>query len=297
MASWQAHVVNFLTRRFVRVPLLRSPTLATIRKVFNARQPPIPKGCTAIQANIGGIDGERMTVEGMTATGTMLYLHGGAFVACSPITHRPLTSWFAKRGWRVFAPDYRLAPEFRFPAQIEDITAVYRAMLDRGVNPKQLVVAGDSAGGNLALALCLSLRSANLPQPAALALMSPVTDLAWSGDSIRHNTERCAMFSQSILPVGAELYLGRHDPRDPLVSPYYADLDGLPPMIFHVGRNEILLDDSVRMAEQAQAAGIDVQIKTWPVVPHVWQMLHRWLPEGRQSLETIDDFLRANIKR
>jgi acetyl esterase/lipase len=134
-----------------------------------------------------------------------------------------------------------------------------------------------------------------MPQPAAIALLSPVTDFTWSGASTTDNSDRCAMFSKDILPVGAHLYLGTHDPRDPLASPYYADLKNLPPMVFQVGEDEILLDDSVRVAEHARQAGIEVEIKTWPVVPHVWQMVHRLLPEARESLRLVDTFLRKHL--
>jgi acetyl esterase/lipase len=296
MASWQARVVKTLCKFMIKRPLTRSPDKDTIRRVFNISRSPAPRDCTAMNETVGGVRGERMTAAGVASMGAMLYLHGGAYVACSPQTHRPLTSWFARKGWSVFAPDYRLAPEHRFPAQLEDAIAVYKAMLANGVDARRLVVAGDSAGGNLTLALCLSLRTLGLPQPAAIALLSPVTDFTWSGASIEANSERCAMFSKTVLPSGTKLFLGDHDPRDPLASPYYADLKGLPPMIFHASGDEILLDDSVRVAEHAKQAGIDVQIKVWPVVPHVWQMLHPFIPEGRASLAIMHDFLRNHLQ-
>jgi acetyl esterase/lipase len=139
------------------------------------------------------------------------------------------------------------------------------------------------------------LRAQGLPQPAAMALFSPVTDFTWSGASIAGNSERCAMFSESILPLASRLYLDRHNPRDPLASPYFADLQGLPPMVFHVSSDEILLDDSLRVADHAREAGIEVQIQTWPVVPHVWQMLHPWIPEARESLQRVQTFLAARL--
>jgi epsilon-lactone hydrolase len=296
MASWQAHVVTFIAKRTIKRPLVKAPGTATIRKVFNQSVRTSRRGFKTEPATLGGVRGEWITVDGAKPAGTLLYLHGGAYVACSPATHRPLTSWFAKQGWRVFVPDYRLAPEHRFPSQIEDAVAVYRAILDSGVDPKSLAVAGDSAGGNLTLALCLSLRDLKMPQPAALALLSPVTDFAWTGESIESNSDRCAMFAKSILPVGAELYLGTHDRKDPLASPYYADLKGLPPMVFHASSDEILRDDSIRTAENARKSGIDTQVQTWPVVPHVWQMLHAFIPEGRESLKLIDTFLRGRIR-
>jgi epsilon-lactone hydrolase len=295
VATWQAHVVTAICKFAIKRPLNRSQSKETIRKVFNATRPPVPRDCTAIDEVIGGVRGERMNASDVASIGTMLYLHGGAYVACSPQTHRPLTSWFARQGWDVFAPDYRLAPEHRFPAQLDDAIAVYKALLTNGVDPKKLVMAGDSAGGNLTLALCLSLRANNLPQPAAIALFSPVTDFTWSGASIEANSGRCAMFSKDVLPAGAHHFLGNHDPRDPLASPYYADLKGLPPMIFQASGDEILLDDSIRVAEHAKQAGIDVQVKVWPVVPHVWQMLHPFIPEGRESLRIANEFLRRHI--
>ncbi|HYM33886.1 MAG TPA: alpha/beta hydrolase, partial [Steroidobacteraceae bacterium] len=291
----QAHVVSWICKLAVKRPLVKSPTVATIRRVFNARHPPVPRGCTAKTDSVGGVPGEWMTADGVVSVGSMLYLHGGAYVGCSPVTHRPLTSWFAKQGWRVFAPDYRLAPENQFPAQIDDAVAVYRALLAGGVDPKKLAVAGDSAGGNLTLALCLALRNASVPLPSAIALLSPVTDFTWSSPSIQSNSKRCAMFSKEILPFGAEYYLGAHDRRDPLASPAFAELKGLPPMIFHASSDEILCDDSVRAAERAKQAGVEVQIQTWPVVPHVWQMLHRWIPEGRDSLSLVNQFLQAHV--
>ncbi|MBC7982911.1 MAG: alpha/beta hydrolase [Candidatus Obscuribacterales bacterium] len=295
MASWQAHVANFILRRTVRAKLVRSPTPETLRKAFGTMRPAVPRDCAATQAVVGGIRGEWLRTRRGDSRGTLLYLHGGAHVACSPVTHRPLTSAFAKHEWQVFAPDYRLAPEHRFPAGLHDVVAAYRGLLADGVEPKSLVVAGDSAGGNLALALCLSLRAANVPMPAALALFSPVTDFAWTGESIRTNSDSCAMFSHQILPHGTQFYLGGHNPRDPLVSPVYADLSGLPPMLVHASEHEILRDDSVRIAERAQQAGVHVEFKTWPNVPHVWQMAHRWMPEGRESLELVHEFLRRYV--
>jgi monoterpene epsilon-lactone hydrolase len=295
-ASWQARVATFFTRRFVRARLVRSPDVTTIRKTFNATKQRVPRGCHAREDILGGVRGEWMSAEGVTPMATMLYLHGGAYVACSPQTHRPITSWFARHGWRVFAPDYRLAPEHRFPAQIKDAVAVYRTLLETGVAHTQIVVAGDSAGGNLSLALCLSLRAAGLPQPAAIALFSPVTDFAWTGTSIAENSERCAMFSREILPRGTTYYLGDHNPRDPLASPQYADLNGLPPMCVQVGEDEVLRDDSIRLAQRAKQAGIEANLRVWPTVPHVWQLLHKWIPEGRESLQQSQDFLARHIQ-
>jgi monoterpene epsilon-lactone hydrolase len=301
MASWQAHLANFVLRRTVKARLVRSPTPETIRKSLGSMRPGIPRDCVATQTIVGGINGEWMQskhrVSETAKARTMLYLHGGAHIACSPVTHRPITSALAKQGWRVLSPDYRLAPEHRFPAGLQDAVATYSGLLDAGTDPKHLVIAGDSAGGNLALSLCLSLRAANAPLPAALVLFSPVTDFAWTGDSIRANSASCSMFAHQILPIGTQLYLGEHDPRDPLASPIYADLSGLPPMVLHVSEHEILRDDSLRLAERAKQAGVTVELKTWPSVPHVWQMAHQFMPEGRESLRLVGAFLDRHVPR
>jgi acetyl esterase/lipase len=223
----------------------------------------------------------------------LLYLHGGGYFGCSAESHRPITVFFALQGFRVFAPDYRLAPENRFPAAVDDAVAVYRGLLSAGYPPERIVIAGESAGGGLTLSLMLSLRSVGVPLPAAAALYSPWTDLAATGDSIRTNSERCAMFCGSDVAASARYYLGDADPRNPLASPLYADLAGLSPLLIHVGADEVLRDDSTRLAEGARAAGVSVDLKIWPVVPHAWQLVPHLIPEARQSLRETTTFLRA----
>src|SRR2546427_9695184 len=140
----------------------------------------------------------------------------------------------------------------------------------------------------------LALRAAGVPLPAAAALFSPWTDLAATGDSIRTNTDRCAMFEGAGVAYSARYYLGDTDPRNPLASPLYADLTGLPPLLIHVGADEVLRDDSTRLAERARAAGVAVELKIWPVVPHAWQLVPHLIPEGRASLREAAEFLRAH---
>jgi acetyl esterase/lipase len=240
---------------------------------------------------MGGVAGE--WVEPDSASATLLYLHGGGYVACSAQMHRPITIAFAQRGLRVFAPDYRMAPEHLFPAAVEDAVAVYRALLERG---EKIVVGGDSAGGGLALALMLSLRDAGLPLPSAAVLFSPWTDLAATGESLIANDRRCAMFRGANIGPTARHYLGSADPRNPLASPLYADLKHLPPLLIQVGKDEVLLSDSTRLAERARAAGVAVDIKIWPVVPHLWQLVPR-MPEARKSLREASEFLLSSEER
>ena len=171
--------------------------------------------------------------------------------------------------------------------------AFYRALLGAGYSADRIVVAGESAGGGLALSLMLALRAAGVPLPAAAALFSPWTDLAATGDSIRTNSDRCAIFNGLDVAASARYYLGDTDPRNPLASPLYADLSGLPPLLIHVGADEVLRGDSTRLAERARAAGVSVEQKIWPVVPHAWQLAPHLIPEARQSLRESADFFHA----
>jgi acetyl esterase/lipase len=237
-------------------------------------------------ATIGGVAGEWLR-PAAGSDATLLYLHGGGYFACSAMTHRPITAGFALRGLNVFSANYRLAPEHPFPAAVEDAVAVYRGLLASGIAPGRLTVAGDSAGGGLTLAMLVSLRDAGAPLPAAAVLFSPWTDLAGTGASVKTNAKRDAMFPGEGMERMSAVYLQGASALDPLASPVYADLRGLPPMLIHAGSYEILLDDSTRVA----AAAADVRLRTWPVVPHVWQ-LFKFLPETRQSMDEAARFLR-----
>ena len=265
--------------------------IAHVRAVFGGGALlPAPAGVRFRPDRLGGVPGE--WAESRDPAGVaLLYLHGGGFVACSPRTHRPLTGWFARRGFRVFAPDYRLAPEHPFPAAVEDSVAAWRGLVGREADAARVAVAGDSAGGTLALALMLALRDAGSPPPCAAALFSPATDLAGTGASLRENARRDAMFRPGGLRHLAAAYLGDADPRAPLASPLYGDLAGLPPLLLHAGEREALRDDSVRLAERARAAGVEVESRIWPVVPHAWQFAHAFVPEARRSLESARAFL------
>jgi acetyl esterase/lipase len=223
----------------------------------------------------------------------MLYLHGGGYFACSPQTHRSITGAYAIRGLSVFTPDYRLAPEHPFPAALEDALAVYRAMLTRF--PAGFALGGDSAGGGLALALLLAAKAEGLPMPACAVLFSPWTDLAGTGASITTNLKRDSMLFAPRLAEAADIYLAGADPKNPLASPLYGELAGLPPMLIQVGRPEILLDDSTRLAARARAAGVPAELTIWENLPHVWQVSQIFLPESRQALDQAAAFAKARL--
>ena len=295
MASWQAKTTSFVLRHWFKPRLARTPDALSARKVMSGGpEMPVPRGVRTASATVGGIEGEWVTAEGVPTVATLLYLHGGGYFACTPRMYRPVTSSFALAGFRTFAPDYRLAPEHPFPAGLEDAIAAYRGLLqDHAAH--ELVVAGDSAGGGLSVALLLSLRERGIPLPAAAALFSPFVDLAATGESARTNSSRCAMFTSESFGRAAQYYLGDRDRCAPLASPLYADLQGLPPLLIHVGTDETLLDDSRRLAERAQRAGVKTHLKIWPAVPHVWQLFQRWIPEGRSSLREAGMFFAREV--
>jgi monoterpene epsilon-lactone hydrolase len=295
MASWQARTTSFVLRHWFKPKLARTPDALSARKVMNGGPSmPMPRGVRTSPATVGGVDGEWVTADSVPTVATLLYLHGGGYFACTPKTHRAVTTSFALAGFRTFAPDYRLAPEHPFPAGLEDAVAAYRGLLQDHA-PRQLVVAGDSAGGGLSVALLLSLRERGIPLPAAAALFSPFVDLAATGESARSNSSRCAMFMPESFGRAAQYYLGDGDRRAPLASPLYADLQGLPPLLIHVGADETLLDDSRRLADRAQRAGVKTELKIWPAVPHVWQLFQSWIPEGRSSLREAGMFFAREV--
>ncbi|MGC2831741.1 MAG: alpha/beta hydrolase [Candidatus Acidiferrum sp.] len=290
MASWQAHLSVWIVKWRVKRKLRGVRDYRVARKILRPDPYTVPADVRITSVEIDGVSGE--WVEGATASKiVLLYLHGGGYFGCSAQSHRPITVGFALQGFRVFAPNYRLAPENQFPAAVDDAVAVYRGLLSAGNSPENVVLAGDSAGGGLALSLLLALRDAGLPHPAGAALFSPWTDLAATGDSVRTNAVRCAMFNGPDIGPSARYYLGDTDPRNPLASPLYADLTGLPPLLIHVGEDEVLRDDSTRLAERARAAGVRVELKVWPVVPHAWQLAPHKIPEARQSLRESAAFL------
>ena len=291
-ASWQARVAAFVVRRRVRPGLGDMSDIARVRQVFS-HPLPTPKGVRYSDDTVGGVRGEWVEAEGATVgepATTLLYLHGGGFVGCSPSTHRPITAALALQGLRVFVPDYRLAPEYPFPAAPLDAQAVYRALRQQLPTTGRLVVAGDSAGGNLALGLTQALRDAGDVLPDAAALFSPALDLTGESPSITLNAERDAMFHGPHLQHLADAYLQGADAAQTLASPLRGSLAGLPPLLVHVGESEALRDDALRLAQQAREAGVTVELQVFPVVPHVWQTLHR-LPEARRSIRAAGRFL------
>jgi acetyl esterase/lipase len=293
MASWQAHFLDLWMRVQVKRPLRGQTDIDQVRRILAGGKLPIPPDIRFRDDVIGGITGEWVDGPG-TPKATLLYLHGGGYFACSPRTHRPITAAYAAHGFSVFVPDYRLAPEYPFPAAIEDAEAAWNGLLAAGYAANALTVSGDSAGGGLTLALLLTLRDKGAAMPAACALLSPWADLAATGASIRGNARRDAMFTEEGILNCAQLYLNGQDARTVLASPVFADLQGLPPLLIHAGDREMMRDDSTRLAEHARAAGVPVELRLWPVVPHVWQLV-QFVPEARQSMRLLAQFLLSHV--
>jgi monooxygenase len=286
--SWQARLAAWVLRHRVKPRLGDFRDLDRIRAVFGTRMPS-PRGMRYRSDSLGAVPGEWVEAASVQAPrATLLYLHGGGFVGCSPRTHRPLTAALARRGFRVYVPAYRLAPEHPFPAAPDDVQRVWQAL--RAAVPGRLVVAGESAGGNLALGLALALRDSGQALPDALALFSPALDLSGGSASFTLNAERDAMFRGDCLANLRDFYLAGADPAELRASPLLAPLQGLPPMLVHAGDDEALRDDSIRLADKARAAGVTVQSRLFPGVPHAWQLIS-WLPETRLSLDAAAAFL------
>ncbi len=227
------------------------------------------------------------------AAPVLLYLHGGGFIGCSPETHRSLVGSLVQRvRGEAWVPQYRLAPEHPFPAALDDAIAAYRSLVEeQQVPPSRLIVAGDSAGGGLALSLVHLLKARRLPLPAGVVTFSPWADLAATGASLEENSDRCSMFAGDTIRRAARFYLGSADAYDPLVSPLYGDFSGFPPLLVHAGTDEVLRDDAMRVAQRALAAGVTVEGRWWPRVPHVWQFFPAILPEARESLALTASFV------
>jgi len=295
MPSWQSYLLDPCIRFTVKRSLKRIKTPEAARGAFEHLAPRLPKGTQKRRGKLGGVPGEWVSAGGVPA-GTMLYLHGGGYFSCSPITHRSITGGFAKSGLAVFAADYRLAPEHPFPAALDDAVAVYTALLRDGVPAERLVLAGDSAGGGLVLATLLAAKAASLPMPAAAILFSPWTDLAATGDSLVSNQLRDPMLHGDRIAEAASLYIAGADPTNPLISPLYGDLSGLPPLCIQVSDSEVLRDDSLRLEARLLAAGVTVELKIWQSLPHVWQLFQGFLPEARDALAQASAFARRNLR-
>jgi acetyl esterase/lipase len=252
-----------------------------------------PPGIERIAVDAGGVAAEWVLAPVSQHHRHILYLHGGGYVIGSPSLYRHLTWRLAKAARaRLIAADYRLAPEYPFPAALDDAMAVYEWLLATGADPRQVAVIGDSAGGGLAFALLLRCRDeGRLPLPAAVVALSPWTDLALTGASLSENAIADPFLDANGIPPVAECYLAGADPRHPYASPLYGDPAGLPPALIQVGSDEVLRDDATRMAQRLHAAGCEIALEIWPRMPHVWHLFASMMPEARHAIARIGSFV------
>ena len=263
---------------------------------FGERYRPL-RGSSVEAVDIDGIASEWISPSKPMARRTVIYLHGGGYEVGSCACYRAIVSYFAEAyRAKTLLIDYGLAPEYPFPAGLEDVLSVYHHLLSQRHAPENIVIMGDSAGGGLTLATLLSLIAQGSHLPSAAVLLSPWTDLTLSGESIQTRAHVEPMLRLGVIENMARHYCGDHDPRHPLISPLYADLHGLPPLLIHVGDDEILLNDSTRLAEQAQAAGVDVTFKVWPEMWHFfhWAAMHD-VAESKQAIAEIAAFVEAHM--
>jgi acetyl esterase/lipase len=273
--------------------------LEALRSQMNQSMLPMPESATVTPVDAGGIPAAWVRDGDADPERRILYLHGGAYIAGGIESHQLLTAGISKAtGASVLALDYRLAPEHPYPAAVEDAVTGYRYMRAHGPNgageAASTFIAGDSAGGGLTLATLLALRDAGDPLPDAAVTISAWSDLAATGDSLVSRAEIDPMINPAVLDSTVRLYTGEQDVRTPGISPLYGDYAGLPPLLMQVGDAEVLLDDTTRVAERAQAAGVDVTSEVWPEMFHVWHMFAPLFPEGQQAIDRIGEFIRAH---
>jgi acetyl esterase/lipase len=262
-----------------------------------ARQYPPPKNARFDKTNTGGIAAEWVSVPESDSSRVIIYFHGGGYSIGSAETHRDLVARLCRAARaRALSVDYRLAPEHRFPAAVDDAVASYRWLLDQGVPSGAIVIAGDSAGGGLALGATLALRDKAVPLPAAIVCMSPVTDHLKTGASMDSKAALDPLVQRKTSTENSKRYIGPEgDPKAPYASPLYGDPRGLPPILILVGTSEVLLDDSTRFAERARDAGVPVEIEVWDEMIHIWPFFAD-LPEAGKAVERIGAFIRAKLK-
>jgi epsilon-lactone hydrolase len=299
MASLRSRILHQTLRRVtnaINIPRSIQEKRALIDELAR-RGIRIPRDVTVRTVQAGSIHAEWVESRNTDPQKAILYLHGGGYCICSVDTHRGLAARLALASQvRVLIIDYRLAPENPYPAALDDALAAYRWLIAQGFHPRQLAIGGDSAGGGLALTTALSLRDMGEALPAALFLLSPWTDLTFSGESYRALKKKDPIFGgeSGTLEFGPA-YLGVADPTNPRISPLFADLNGLPPTIIHVGSDEILLDDSTRLELNLRKAGVKTRLEIWQGMWHVFQIFAPYVPEAQQSIQQIGDFISEHV--
>jgi acetyl esterase/lipase len=265
-----------------------------LRELLSAQ--PLPPDVTVTAATLGGVPTAEVTVDGVEPRNVVLYFHGGVYVMGDAFLAADLASQVGRRtDAKVISVDYRLAPEHPYPAAVDDALAAYEALLHDGVAPSDIAFAGESAGGGLAMATLVNARNHGLPLPAAALVMSPYADLTLAGSTMETRREVDPLLSREALEARIPDYTAGQDAALGLISPLFADLSGLPPLIIQAGTHEVLLDDALRLAQQAARADVEVTLDVTPGVPHVFQAYHAILDEGAAALDRAGRLLSAHL--
>jgi acetyl esterase/lipase len=265
-----------------------------LRELLSAQ--PLPADVTVTPAALGGVPTAEITVEGIEPRHVILYFHGGVYVMGDASLAADLASQVARRTEaKVISVDYRLAPEHPYPAAVDDALAAYEALLDNGIAASDVAFAGESAGGGLAIATLVNARDHGLPLPAAAFVMSPYADLTLAGTTLETRRADDPLLSREALQARVADYTAGQDAALGLISPVFADLSGLPPLIIQAGTHEVLLDDALLLARQAADADVEVTLDITPRVPHVFQAYHAILDEGAAALDRAGELLSAHL--
>lgn len=291
--SWLKLTEKRFLARVTDFQILRQGFEKKARFYFHAPRGTIKRGTTL--AGRPALDIARRDGKDDTR---ILYFHGGAFIFGSPATHAAMLARLCRHAKaQAVLPDYRKAPEHPFPAALEDAEAAWAALMEQNVDPAQVIIGGDSAGGGLALSLLHRLLETGAPLPAGVFAFSPLTDLTYSGDSIASNATAEAILPASRVHELAALYLGQNDPKDPRASPLFGQFGGAPPVFLAVGDTEILRDDTVRMQSVLRSQGVDVTVEIGRDLPHVWPLFHNTLPEARHTLKALAAWINLQLKK
>jgi acetyl esterase/lipase len=297
MPSFQSYLIKPISR-VISLKMKPAASVQELRKFTKSisGSPALPKGTASSRITIGEAAAEWLIPAGVSSDSVIMYLHGGAWVMGLDKRHRLLAANIGlASGCRILAVDYRLAPEYPFPAALDDCLAAYRRLLEEGFPPHKIIFAGDSSGANLALASLMSIRDAGDPLPAACVCISPVTDLAGTGRTFYSNSD--ALLNPGFILSMARHYAGDRDVRMPLISPHYGDFTNLPPLLVQAGEDEILLGDAERLADNARKAGVEVQFDVWESMWHVWHINIPYLPEANKAVAEIGKFIISHKKR
>jgi phosphinothricin tripeptide acetyl hydrolase len=287
--------IDVVRAHLAKLPPADSLSIAEHRAQYERAEKafPVPTEVKIERVAAGAVPAVWIVPPSAAGGRAVLYLHGGGYVIGSPRSHRHLAAAIAAAASAsALLIDYRLAPEHPFPAAIEDAVAAYRWLLDRGVAPERIVVAGDSAGGGLTVATLLALRDRGLPRPAAGVCISPWVDLTCTAESYTSRAASDPIVRGTGVREMAKAYLGATDPKTPLASPLFADLRNLPPLLVHVGSDEVLYDDAAGLVDRAKAAGVDATLETWDRMVHVWHWFLPLLDEAQSAVDGIGAFVR-----